>query len=58
MAKYRVYASQLVFYDKVVEANSIDEANEIAWESQDTEWEECQWGDWAIETENTVLVRE
>ena len=28
MAKYRVYASQIVFYDKVVEANSIDEANE------------------------------
>ena len=29
---------------------------EIAWESQDTKWEEIQWGDWAIETENTIKV--
>jgi hypothetical protein len=57
MDKYKVYASQLVFYEKVVEANSIDEANEIAWESQDTNWEECHWGDWAIETENTIEVK-
>jgi hypothetical protein len=53
MKTYRVYASQLVFYTKEVQANSIDEANEIAWESQDTQWEECQWADWAIETEDT-----
>lgn len=57
MAKFRVYASQIVFYEKEVEANSIDEANEIAWESQDVEWKEVQYGDWAIETENTYEVK-
>jgi hypothetical protein len=54
---YKVYASQLVFYVKEVQANSVDEANEIAWESKDTQWEECQWADWAIETEDTREVQ-
>jgi hypothetical protein len=57
MNTYRVYASQIVFYEKEVQANSADEANEIAWESKDTDWKECQWGDWAIETENTMEVK-
>jgi len=54
---YRVYASQIVFYEKEIKANSIDEANEIAWESQDNNWKECQWGDWAIETDNTMEIK-
>lgn len=57
MKTYKVYASQIVFYEKEVQANSIDEANEIAWESKDTNWEEVQWGDWAIETDNTMEVK-
>lgn len=56
MKKYRVYASQIVFYEKEVLAKSLDDANEIAWESKDTDWKEIQWGDWAIETENTIEV--
>ena len=56
MKTYIVYASQIVFYEKEVQANSADEANEIAWESKDTDWKECQWGDWAIETENTMEI--
>ncbi len=58
MKKYRVYASQIVFYEKEVLANSLDDANEIAWESKDTDWKESQWGDWAIETENTIEVQQ
>jgi len=57
MKTYRVYASQIVFYEKEIQANSIDEANEIAWESKDTNWEEVQWGDWAIETDDTREVK-
>jgi hypothetical protein len=57
MKKYRVYASQIVFYEKEVQANSIDEANEIAWQSHDNDWTECQYGDWAIETDNTMEVK-
>jgi|APMed6443717190_1056831.scaffolds.fasta_scaffold15635_7 hypothetical protein len=57
MKTYKVYASQIVFYEKEVQANSIDEANEIAWESKDTNWEEVQWGDWAIETDDTREVK-
>jgi hypothetical protein len=57
MKTYKVYASQIVFYEKEIQANSIDEANEIAWESKDTNWEEVQWGDWAIESDNTIEVK-
>jgi hypothetical protein len=57
MKTYKVYASQIVFYEKEIQANSIDEANEIAWESKDTNWEEVQWGDWAIETDNTMEIK-
>ena len=49
MAKYRVYASQLVFYTKVVEADSAEQAEELAWESEDTNWKEVQYGDWQLE---------
>jgi len=38
MKTYKVYASQIVFYEKEIKANSLDEANDIAWESQDTDW--------------------
>jgi hypothetical protein len=58
MKKYTVYASQIVFYSKEVQANSIDEANEIAWESYGNDWAECHYGDWAIESENTTEVKE
>lgn len=57
MKTYTVYASQIVFYSKEVQANSIDEANEIAWESDGNDWAECHYGDWAIETDNTMEIK-
>ena len=41
MPKYKVYASQEVIYYKEVEAESEDEAEELAWEDDDSKWEEC-----------------
>ena len=50
MKTFDVYASQLVFYKKTVIANSIEEAEELAWESSDENgWEEVQYGDWELE---------
>jgi hypothetical protein len=57
MNTYRVYASQIVFYEKEVQANSADEANEIAWQSHDNDWKEFQYGEWTIETENTMEIK-
>lgn len=58
MKTFKVYASQLVFYEKEIQADSIDDANEIAWQSHDKDWKECQYGDWAIETDHTIEVTE
>lgn len=50
MAKYRVYASQLVFYTKLVEADSAEQAEELAWEDDTgNDWKEISYGDWELE---------
>ena len=47
---YRVVASQLVFHETFIEAESEDEAAELAWDSEiEPEWKEFQYGDWEIE---------
>ena len=50
MAKYTVIASQLVFYRKEVEADSMEDAEEKAWEDDNgTDWKEYAYGDWELE---------
>jgi len=45
---YRVVASQLVFHETFIEANSQEEAEELAWEG-DPDWKEFAYGDWELE---------
>ena len=50
MKKYTVIASQLVFYRKEVEADSMEDAEEKAWEDDNgTDWKEYAYGDWELE---------
>ena len=49
MNKYRVVCSQLVYHETFIEAESEDEACQIAFESGDLDWIEFQYGDWEIE---------
>jgi len=47
---YRVVASQLVFHETFIEAESEEEAEELAWESDiEPEWKEFAFGDWEID---------
>jgi len=47
---YRVVASQLVFHETFIEANSQEEAEELAWDSEiEPEWKEFAFGDWELE---------
>ena len=47
--QFRVFASQLVFYYKDIEANSEDEAEEIAFEDDGSGWKDYEFGEWQIE---------
>jgi len=49
MKKFRVYASQEVIYFKDVEAETAEQAEELAWEDNDSNWNDIQYGDWQIE---------
>ena len=57
MPKYRVYASQEVFYYKDVEAANEARAEEKAWETDDESWNEFHFGDWQAE-DGTELIEE
>lgn len=50
--KFRVYASQEIIYYKDVEAETEEQAEELAWEDNDSNWIDCHYGDWQLE-ENT-----
>ena len=45
---YRVVASQLVYHEAFIEAESLEEAEELAWEG-DQDWKEFAYGDWELE---------
>lgn len=47
--EYKVYASQLVFYEKTVFAESEEEADAIAFEDSNSGWDDYHYGDWQIE---------
>ena len=47
---YRVVASQLGVHETFIEANSQEEAEELAWDSEiEPEWKEFAFGDWELE---------
>ena len=45
---YRVIASQLVFHETFIEADSPEQAEELVWEN-DSDWNEFAYGDWELE---------
>lgn len=47
--EYKVYASQLVFYEKTITAESAEEAEAIAFEDSNYDWHDYDYGDWQIE---------
>lgn len=54
MKTYKVYASQLVFFEKTVEAESPEQAEQIAFEASNNsgnwdDWVEYDYGEWLIE---------
>lgn len=49
MKTFIVNASQLVFYEKVVQAETPEEAEEIAFESSNDKWREIEYSDWQLE---------
>ena len=58
MKKYRIYASQTVYYSKIVEADSLEDAEEIVWDSDFSSWSECNYGDWELEDATEELENE
>ena len=47
---YRVVASQLVYHEAFIEANSLEEAEELAWGGDvEPEWKEIAFGNWELE---------
>ena len=54
MAKFRIYGRSIsdVYID--IEANTIDEAHEVAKESDGGDWHEDGFGSWEIDYEDTV----
>ena len=48
MRTFKVFASREITYKKIVKANSLDEAEEIAW-NDDKEWKEIGCGEWMLE---------
>ena len=53
MKKYKVYAENTTYYSLEVEANSIEEANKIAEDSDGGEWTEDSYGKWIISDDLT-----
>lgn len=51
--KYIVYAENTTYYWMEVEANSLDEANKIAEESDGADWTEDSSGKWIVNDELT-----
>lgn len=55
MKTYKVYASQLVYLYKEVQAETAEQAEELAFSgSNDTNWKEFDYGEWAIEKTEEV----
>ena len=55
MKKYKVYASQLVYYVRTVEAESVEDAEEFAYNnSNGLDWSDYDYGEWAIEKTEEV----
>lgn len=56
MKTYKVLASQLVYYTKTVQANTKEEAENLAWED-DTgdDWKDTAFGDWELENVQEVI---
>jgi hypothetical protein len=47
MKTYTIYASQVIYFKKEVQANSKEEADALAFEySEDNEWQEYNYGEW------------
>lgn len=56
MKKYRVFASQIVYHYKDIEAETIEQAEDIAFSSDSgTDWKEFQYGDWQIEQSRELV---
>lgn len=49
MKKFRVYSSQIVYSVTEIEAESEEQARELAYEKE-TGWYHADYGDWDIET--------
>ena len=45
---YRVVASQLVFHETFIEADSAEQAEELVWENE-ADWNDFAYGDWELE---------
>jgi hypothetical protein len=50
MKTYTVIASQLVYYRKTIEANSPEEAENLAWDEDcGDDWKDHAYGEWNLE---------
>ncbi len=56
MKTYRVFASQIVFHYKDIEAESAEQAEDIAFSNDEDfgDWKEFQYGDWQIEESREI----
>jgi hypothetical protein len=56
MKKYRVFASQMVHHYRDIEAETIEEAEALAFEdSNGPDWHDFDYGDWEIKFTREVI---
>ena len=53
MRKYKVICSQIVFSEAFIEANNMQEAEELAYEDNH-DWKDIHFGEWQIESVKAV----
>lgn len=49
MKTYTIYASQLIYFTKEVQANSPEEAEELSFKQTENDWQEFDYGEWLTE---------
>lgn len=58
MKIYRVFASQTVYYVKTIEADSPEQAEELAWEQDNgLGWDDFDYGEWQLEEVREIKGR-
>jgi hypothetical protein len=55
MRTFKVFASREILYKKIVKANSLEDAEDIAWDDENG-WKEIDCGEWMLENQTEEIT--